>query len=98
MENIKASLEKKNLTKAKTVRISDYREVKTSRRIFAAAAMFSLAAVLVVVINMLMPTKLGNPDSKLVSADIRLSGKLELKANDFKAVDSMISKAIEKSG
>ncbi len=99
MENIKATLEKKNLIQEKApVRISDYREVKTRRRIFAAAAMFSLTALLVVVINMLMPTQLGHQDNKLISADIRLSGKLELKANDLPAVQSLISNAIENSG
>lgn len=99
MENIKASLEKKNLTSEKTVRISDYREVKTRRRIFAAAAMFSLTALLVVVINMLMPSQIGNKDDiNQFASDIRLSGKLELKANDLPAVQSVISNAIENSG
>jgi hypothetical protein len=100
MENIKATLEKKNLIQEKApVRISDYREVKTRRRIFAAAAMFSLAALLVVVINMLMPTPLGNKENtNQFAADIRLSGKLELRANDLSAVQSVISNAIENSG
>ncbi|MBN2591677.1 MAG: hypothetical protein JXA96_17560 [Sedimentisphaerales bacterium] len=99
VENVRASLEQKNLIQEKApVRISDYREVKTSRRIFAAAAMFSLTALLVVVINMLMPTQLGNQNGKLVSANIRLSGKLELKANDLLGVQSVISNAIENSG
>ncbi len=98
MENIKASLEKKQI-REKTVRLSDYREVKTRRKIFAAAAMFSLTALLVVVINMLMPTQLGNKENiNQFAADIRLSGRLELKANDLPAVQSLITNAIENSG
>jgi len=100
MENIKATLEKKNLIQEKApVRISDYREVKTSRRIFAAAAMFSLTALLVVVINMLTPSQIGNKEgANQFASDIRLSGKLELQANDLSAVQSLISDAIENSG
>ena len=100
MENVRASLENKNLIQEKEpVQISDYRKVTVSRRVFAAAAMFSLIALLVVVINMLMPTQLGNPgEDTQLAADIKLSGKLELKANDVKAVNSIISEAIKYSG
>ncbi len=99
MENVKARLEQKNLVHEKEpVQISDYREVKTSRRIFAAAAMFSLTALLVVVINMLMPTDIGKPNGAPYGVVAKISGKLELKANDLLAVQSVISDAIENSG
>lgn len=100
MENIKASLAQKNLNEEKApVQISEYREVKVRRRIFAAAAMFSLAALLVFVINMLMPSQIGNKEGGIQTAsNFKISGKLELKSNDYKAVDSIISKAIDNSG
>ena len=98
MENVKARLEKNKVQEKEPVRISEYREVKTSRRIFAAAAMFSLTALLVVVINMLIPNQIGNHEGHYVSADINLSGRLELQAENLRAMDSVISKAIRNIG
>jgi hypothetical protein len=104
MENVKASLQARERNNhQKMVLISEYREKKTGsfvfRRVFAAAAMISIAAVLVIVINMLTPSDIEpNGFSDKSIADMRFSGKLELKTNDFRAVDSMISRAIENSG
>lgn len=104
IENVKAALQTtKNSIEKTPVSISDYRTEKTGlflfRRVFAAAAMFSLAAVLVIVISMLTPSHTGGPGIDYsVSSDVRFSGKLELKANNVLAVQHVISKAIENSG
>jgi hypothetical protein len=104
MENVKASLQARERNNhQKTVLISEYKEKRTGsfvlRRVFAAAAMISIAAVLVIVINMLTPSDIGHNGFPYKSvADMRFSGKLELKTNDFKSVDSMISRAINDSG
>ena len=105
MENIKARLEQNTQAEeAVTVSLSDYRQEKSGyflfRKVLTAAAMVSLAAVLMVVINMLTPTLIKEPGGGhgQVVADARFSGKLELKANDIKGVDSMISRAIGDSG
>ncbi|MBN1974160.1 MAG: hypothetical protein JW787_11010 [Sedimentisphaerales bacterium] len=104
IENVKAALQTKKNSITKTpVSISDYGTKKTGlflfRRVFAAAAMLTLAAVLVIVINMLTPSDTGGPnngDSPI--AAIRFSGKLELKTNDIPGVHSVISEAIKNSG
>ncbi len=103
MENLKASLNAKTQTSRTNHVFVPEQSPKSRfilfRRIFAAAAMVLLAAVLMVVINMLMPSQTGDRVTQIPSvADLRLSGKLELKTNDFRGVDSIISRAIEDSG
>jgi hypothetical protein len=102
MKNIKASLEAKtHVNEKSTVSISEYGQKKTGfflfRRVLAAAAVLTMATVLIAVINMLMPSQIGG--NKPPTADnIRFSGKLELKSNDLYGVQSVISRAMENSG
>ncbi len=104
MENVRASLKTKVET-SEEIPVSSIERPGKARfilfhKVFAAAAMISLAAILLIAINMLTPSVIrenGSHARKTV-ADMRFSGKLELKTNDIKGVDSMISRAIEDSG
>ena len=102
MENVKASLKSKAQTSEEIpVSFAEHAgktRVILFRRVLAAAAMISLVAILMIVINMLTPSKIGEGINNKAIADMRFSGKLELKANDFRGVDSIISRAIEESG
>jgi hypothetical protein len=105
MQNVRASLETRTLS-SENARVSVSETSKNTgfilfRRVLAAAAVICIAAVLVMVTNMLTPPQTtGNgPESGTVSvADATFTGRLELKTNDLKAVNSVISRAIENSG
>lgn len=107
MQNVRASLE----TRARSsegARVSVSGTSKNTglilfRRVLAAAAVICIAAVLVIVTNILRPAQpTGNgSESGVVSvADATFTGRLVLKTNDhdLKAVNSVISRAIENSG
>jgi hypothetical protein len=104
MENVRASLKAKTEMSEEAHVSSSKRAGNTRiillRRVLAAAAMISLAAILMIVINMLTPSQIGDSPNtaKRAVADMRFSGKLELKAGDLRGVDSIISRAIEESG
>ena len=103
MQNVRASLEARANT---DVNMPVYASGKTEKtrfillhRVLAAAAVIAIAAVMVLVINMLTPPITDNEGGRnLVAADIRFSGRLELKTNDLKAVNSVVNRAIKNSG
>lgn len=69
------------------------------RKVFAAAAMLAFAAVLVVVIRTISPAP-SRDDVKAgaVVTNAEFSGTLELKTNEFAAVDSVLNRSFKNNG
>lgn len=104
LEGIKVSLAERTLTAEESV--SDKKIQKKSpriRRVLAAAAIISLAAILTTVMRTMVDTQppleqpfaSGTTEGKQSLAPREFSGKLELRTSDLVAVSASVNKAIE---
>ena len=101
MENLRAAINE-HASSYEEMPVSKASEIKTVkfvhlRRVLAAAAMISIAAVLVVVINTFFISNVSE-NNGYANASNNFSARLELKTGNFAGVNSVINKAIEGNG
>jgi len=101
LEGVKASLAGRSLPSEKQPAYEEQAGKKyvLLRKVFAAAAMITLAAVLSVVIHRIVPLQTApeGPVARVVAAS-GFSGRLELKTSSLNAVDAFIKSAIDDNG
>ena len=101
LEGVKASLAGRSLPSEKQPAYEEQAGKKyvLLRKVLAAAAMITLAAVLSVVIHRIVPLQTApeSPEARMVAAS-GFSGRLELKTSSLNAVDAFIKSAIDDNG